>query len=156
MKIWIRKISFFLDSLSAQKRIPKSAGIPSQTLPARGKQPTRFCESFSPEKLFRKNRVRIRSFLWNRFERSHITTPLLDKSPFWTNPSGRHEVPTKHFPLIFQKNLARLRALIFRQGGGSESNAIFAIIQKDFCLKIYFDILVMHTILLISQQKWLC
>jgi hypothetical protein len=35
-------------------------------------------------------------------------------------------------------NLARLRALICFGGGGSESNAIFAIIQKEFLLSNIF------------------
>jgi hypothetical protein len=56
-----------------------------------------------------------------------------------------------HFGFVLRGNseiLARLRALIFRRGGGSESNAIFTIIQKEFLIqKIFWYTCYAHNII---------
>ena len=71
---------------------------------------------------------------------------------------GTREARPTVFVLILRGNSeirARLRAPVFRQGRGSESNTIFAILQKEFFISIFFDILTMLNPLSDSWQKGL-
>ena len=78
----------------------------------------------------------------NRFELGTIKTPKQNATAFSKPEGGTREARPTDFPPFFQTNLeflARWRALIFRQGGGSKSEAIltaFALpeIQKEFLL----------------------
>ena len=78
----------------------------------------------------------------NRFELGTLNTPIQTPSAFSKPEGGTREARPTDFPPFFQTNsefLARLRALIFRRGGGSKSEAIlteFALpeIQKEFLL----------------------
>ena len=78
----------------------------------------------------------------NRFELGTINTPIQNSTAFSKPEGGTREARPTDFPPFFQTNsefLARLRALIFRRGGGSKSEAIltaFALpeIQKQFLL----------------------
>ena len=54
---------------------------------------------------------------------------------------GTREARPTAFALILRGNSeirARLRAPVFRQGGGSKSNTIFAIFQKEFLFENIF------------------
>ena len=75
----------------------------------------------------------------NRFELGTINTPEQNSTAFSKPEGGTREARPTGFPPFFQTNsefLARLRALIFRRGGGSKSEAILTnsicLIQKDF------------------------
>ena len=77
----------------------------------------------------------------NRFELGTINTPIQNPTAFSKPESGTREARPTDFPPFFQTNsefLARLRALIFRRGGGSKSEAILThsicLIQKQFLL----------------------
>src|SRR3989339_365339 len=78
----------------------------------------------------------------NRCEFGTINTPKQNLTAFSKPEGGTREARPTDFPPFFQTNsefLARWRALIFRQGGGSKSEAIltnFALpeIQKEFLL----------------------
>jgi len=75
----------------------------------------------------------------NRFELGTINTPKQNSTAFSKPKGGTHEARPTDFPPFFQTNsefLARWHALIFRQGGGSKSEAILTnsicLIQKEF------------------------
>ena len=77
----------------------------------------------------------------NRFELGTINTPKQNSTAFSKPEGGTREARPTDFPPFFQTNsefLARLRALIFRRGGGSKSEAILThsicLIQKEFLL----------------------
>jgi len=78
----------------------------------------------------------------SRFELGTINTPIQNSTAFSKPKGGTREARPTDFPPFFQTNsefLARWRALIFRRGGGSKSEAIltaFALpeIQKEFLL----------------------
>jgi len=78
----------------------------------------------------------------NRFELGTINTPKQNSTAFSKPEGGTLGTRPTDFPPFFQTNsefLARWCALIFRQGGGSKSEAIlteFALpeIQKEFLL----------------------
>ena len=77
----------------------------------------------------------------SRFELGTINTPIQNSTAFSKPKGGTREARPTDFPPFFQTNsefLARWRALIFRQGGGSKSEAILTnsicLIQKEFLL----------------------
>jgi len=77
----------------------------------------------------------------NRFELGTINTPIQNSTAFSKPEGGTREARPTDFPPFFQTNsefLARWRALIFRRGGGSKSEAILTnsicLIQKEFLL----------------------
>jgi hypothetical protein len=77
----------------------------------------------------------------NRFELGTINTPKHNSTAFSKSEGGTREARPTDFPPFSQTNsefLARWRALIFRQGGGSKSEVILTnsicLIQKDFLL----------------------
>ena len=77
----------------------------------------------------------------NRFELGTINTPKQNSTAFSKPNGGTREARPTDFPPFFQTNsefLARLRAPVFRQGGGSKSEAILThnicLIQKEFLL----------------------
>jgi hypothetical protein len=77
----------------------------------------------------------------NRFELGTINTPKQNSTAFSKPKGGTREARPTDFPPFFQTNsefLARWRALIFRRGGGSKSEAILTnsicLIQKEFLL----------------------
>ena len=75
----------------------------------------------------------------NRFELGTIRTPELNSKVLNEPKCGRAEGTPIGFRLILQmnsENLARSRAMFFRQGGGSKSearNLLCPKIQKEFC-----------------------
>ncbi len=77
----------------------------------------------------------------NRFELGTINTPIQNSTAFSKPEGGTREARPTDFPPFFQTNsefLARLRAPVFRRGGGSKSEAILTnsicLIQKQFLL----------------------
>jgi len=77
----------------------------------------------------------------SRFELGTIKTPIQNSTAFSKPEGGTREARPTDSPPFFQTNsefLARWRALIFRQGGGSKSEAILTnsicLIQKQFLL----------------------
>jgi hypothetical protein len=77
----------------------------------------------------------------NRFELGTINTPKQNSTAFSKPEGGTREARPNGFRSFFQTNsefLARWRALIFRRGGGSKSEAILTnsicLIQKEFLI----------------------
>src|SRR3989338_3083015 len=77
----------------------------------------------------------------NRFELGTINTPKQNSTAFSKPEGGTRFARPTDFPPFFQTNsefLARWRAPVFRQGGGSKSEAILAnsicLIQREFLL----------------------
>src|SRR3989304_5758614 len=80
----------------------------------------------------------------SRFELGTINTPIQNSTAFSKPKGGTREARPTDFPPFFQTNsefLARWRALIFRQGGGSSQRFLWhrpfsqkGLNQKQFCL----------------------